>query len=194
MGKIVVSQNVSLDGVVQDPTGEEGFRRGGWFNETAAGDREAWAKVELEEALAAQALLLGRRSDEWFAARWNSRTGEWADRLRSLPKYVVSSTARDVQWGSGTVIRGDIANEVVRLKWEVTGDIVVYGSCRLVQLLVAHDLVDEWRLTVYPVVLNDGKRLFAGSPEQQRVRLVDSRVLGDGLAHLTYERVREAVA
>jgi dihydrofolate reductase len=189
VGKIVVSQNVSLDGVVQDPTGEEGFDRGGWFRDVAEVDREAWVKVEFDEALRAQALLLGRSTDEWFATRWNTRTGEWADRLRSLPKYVVGGAGTAVQWGSGTVISHDVASEVLKLKWDLTGDIVVYGSRQLVALLMDEDLVDEWRLTIYPVVLGAGERLFARARDRQRLRLVDSRTLGDNLTYVTYEAV-----
>src|SRR5580700_10623041 len=150
MGKIIVSENVSLDGVVQDPTGEEGFRLGGWFR-IGDKDREAWAKVLLDEALGTEALLLGRRSDEWFAARWLSRSGEWADRLNSLPKYVVSSTLQEPKWSNSTVLNGDVVSEVSKLKQELAGDIVVYASYQLGRTLIEHDLVDELRPFVYPV-------------------------------------------
>lgn len=190
MGKIVVSENVSLDGVTQDPTGEEGFRHGGWFGQIADEDREAWATMELDEALGAEALLLGRRSDEWFAARWLSRSGEWADRLNSLPKYVVSSTLEEPRWTGATVLTGDVADEVSKLKQELDGDIVVYASTRLVHTLMEHDLVDELRLTVYPVVLGSGERLFGETSDSRRLRLVSAQTVGDGLAFLTYERVR----
>ena len=192
MGKIVVSENVSLDGVAQDPTGEEGFRHGGWFGQIADKDREAWAKMELEEALGAEALLLGRRSDEWFATRWLSRSGDWADRLNSLPKYVVSSTLEEPRWTSATVLRGDVADEVSKLKQELDGDIVVYASTQLVHTLMEHDLVDELRLTVYPVVLGAGERLFGETSDSRPLRLVSTQTVGDGLAFLTYERVRDA--
>jgi dihydrofolate reductase len=192
MGKIVVSENVSLDGVAQDPTGEEGFRHGGWFGQIGDKDREAWAKMELDEALGAEALLLGRRSDEWFAARWLSRSGEWADRLNSLPKYVVSSTLEEPRWTSATVLRGDVADEVSKLKQELDGDIVVYASTQLVHTLMEHDLVDELRLTVYPVVLGSGERLFGETSDPRRLRLVSTQTIGEGLAFLTYERVRNA--
>ena len=192
MGKIVVSENVSLDGVVQDPTGEEGFRHGGWFGQIADKDREAWAKMELDEALGAEALLLGRRSDEWFATRWLSRSGDWADRLNSLPKYVVSSTLEEPKWTSATVLRGDVADEVSKLKQELDGDIVVYASTQLVHTLMEHDLVDELRLTVYPVVLGAGERLFGATSDSRPLRLVSTQTVGDGLAFLTYERVRNA--
>src|SRR2546421_2706596 len=144
MGKIVVSENVSLDGVVQDPTGEEGFRHGGWFDQF--GDREAWAKVEFDEALGAAALLLGRRSYEYFAARWPSRSGDWADRLNSLPKYVVSSSLADPDWTNSTVLKGEAVDEVSKLKRQLDGEIVVYASRQLVRTLMEHDLVDELRL------------------------------------------------
>ena len=160
MGKIVVTENVSLDGVVQDPTGDEGFKHGGWFGQIGEKDREEWAKVEFDEALGAEALLLGRRSYEWFAARWPSRSGEWADRLNSLPKYVVSPTLVDPDWNNSTVLKGEVVSEVSRLKQELDGEIVVYASRQLVRTLLEHDLVDELRLMVYPVVLGAGERLF----------------------------------
>jgi dihydrofolate reductase len=191
MGKIIVSENVALDGVVQDPTGEEGFRHGGWFLEMGDKDREEWAKAELDEALSAEALLLGRRSDEWFAARWLSRTGEWADRLNSLPKYVVSSALEAPRWSSSTVFRGavlkgDVVTEVSKLKQELAGDIVVYASIALVHTLMAHGLVDELRLTVFPVVLGSGERLFGETSGKNPMRLIGIRALGDGLAYLSY--------
>jgi dihydrofolate reductase len=192
MGKIVISENISLDGVIQDPTGEEGFRRGGWFGQIADTDREAWAKVEFDEALGTEALLLGRRSDEWFAARWAGRSGEWADRLNSLPKYVVSSTLVEPHWNNSTVLKGDVVNEVSRLKERVNGDIVVYASGRLVHTLMEHDLVDELRLMVYPHVLGAGHRLFGETSDKKPMRLVDTRNVGDGLALLTYQPVRDA--
>jgi len=192
MGKIVVSENVSLDGVTQDPTGEEGFGHGGWFGRIGDKDREAWAKMELDEALGAEALLLGRRSDEWFAARWLSRSGDWADRLNSLPKYVVSSNLEEPRWTNATVLTGDVADAVSKLKQELDGDIVVYASTQLVHTLMEHDLVDELRLTVYPVVLGAGERLFGETSDSRPLRLVSTQTIGDGLAFLTYERVRNA--
>jgi dihydrofolate reductase len=196
MGKIIISENVSLDGVVQDPTGEEGFTRGGWFLRIADKDREAWVRIELDEALGAEALLLGRRSDEWFAARWLTRSGEWADRLNSLPKYVVSSTLQEPRWSNSTapkgrVLGGDVVEEVSKLKQELDGDIVVYASIELVHTLMEHDLVDELRLTVFPVVLGAGRRLFSETSDQKPMRLVNARTLGDGLAFLTYRPARE---
>jgi dihydrofolate reductase len=192
MGKIVISENISLDGVVQDPTGDEGFRHGGWFGQFGGKDLEAWAKVELDEALGAEALLLGRRTDEWFAARWSSRTGEWADRLNSLPKYVVSSTLEHPRWTNSTVLGGDVVAEVSKLKQELAGDIVVYASRQLASTLLEHDLADELRLTVYPVVLGAGERLFGETSDKKPMRLLGARTIGDGLANLTYEVARAA--
>jgi len=192
MGKIVISTNVSLDGVVQDPTGDEGFRHGGWFNQFGGKDLEEWAKVEFAEALGAEALLLGRRSDEWFGSRWAGRSGELADRLNSLPKYVVSSTLVHPVWNHSTVLNGAVVNEISKLKQELDGDILVYASRQLVHTLLEHDLVDELRLIVFPVVLGAGERLFGEISDKKPVRLVDSKTVGDGLAFLTYELVREA--
>jgi dihydrofolate reductase len=192
MGKIVISTNASLDGVVQDPDGKEGFRLGGWFGQFGGKDLAEWGKIEFEEAQGAAALLLGRRSDEWFAARWASRTDEWADRLNNLPKYVVSSTADEVRWGSGTVLRGDIVSEVSRLKRELDGDIIVYASYQLGHTLMEHDLVDELRLFVYPVVLGAGERLFGETSDNKPMRLVRAQVIGEGLVFLTYERAPNA--
>ena len=192
MGKIVISTNLSLDGVVQDPDGQEGFRFGGWFGRFGGADLEAWGKVMLDDALGTEALLLGRRTDEWFASRWLPRTGEWADRLNGLPKYVVSSTAEEVAWGHGTVLRGDVVDEVSKVKQEVDGDIVVFASYQLGRTLLDHDLIDELRLTVFPVVLGDGERLFGDTRDLKPLRLVDSTTIGDGLTHLTYEVVRDA--
>ena len=192
MGKIVISDNVTLDGVVQDPTGEEGSRHGGWFSEFGAKDRAEWAKVELEEALGAEALLLGRRSHEYFGTRWASRTGEWADRLNSMPKYVVSSTLQEPRWNNSTVLKGDVVSEVSKLKQELDGDIVVYASFQLVRTLMENDLVDEVRLMVYPVVLGVGERIFSETSDKKPMRLIDTRTVGDSLAYLAYEFVRDA--
>ena len=192
MGKIVISTNVSLDGVVQDPDGKEGFRHGGWFRAYGGDDLEAWGSIMLDEALNSAALLLGRRSDEWFATRWLSRSDAWADRLNSLPKYVVSATADKVQWGDGRVLRGDVAAAVAKLKQEVDGDIVVYASYQVGRVLMEHDLVDELRLTVFPVVLGDGERLFGATSDLRSLRLTGARTVGEGLTYLTYERARTA--
>jgi dihydrofolate reductase len=192
MGKIVISTNVSLDGVVQDPTGDEGFRLGGWFSQFGGKDLEEWAKVSFAEALGTEALLLGRRSDEWFAARWASRSGEWADRLNSLPKYVVSSTLEHPRWNNATVLKGDVVDAVSKLKQELDGEIAVYASYQLGRTLIDHDLLDELRLVVFPVVLGAGERLFGETSDAKSMRLVDTKTIGDGLAFLTYEVVREA--
>ena len=192
MGKIVISENASLDGVVQDPTGEEGFKHGGWFNQIGGKDREGWAKVGFDEALGAEAFLLGRRTDEWLAARWLSRSGEWADRLNSLPKYVVSSTLEEAKWTNSTVLKGDVVKEVSKLKQELDGDIVVAGSIRLAHALLEHDLVDELRLMIFPVVLGAGERLFGETSDKKSMRLVSTRTVEGGLAYLTYELVRDA--
>jgi dihydrofolate reductase len=194
MGKLVISENVSLDGVVQDPTGEEGFARGGWFLQVADQDREAWAKLEFDEARAAEALLLGRRSDEFFAARWLSRSGEWADRLNSMPKYVMSSRIKEPKWSNSTVLKGDVVHEVSKLKEQLDGDIVVYASAQLVHTVLEHDLVDELRLTVFPVVVGAGVRLFGATSDKKPLRLIESQTVGDGLAFLVYQPVRDASA
>ena len=190
MGKLVISTNVSLDGVVQDPDGQEGFKYGGWFGRFGGDDLDDWSKVMLDEARGSEALLLGRRSDEWFSSRWASRTGEWADRLNGLPKYVVSSQAPS--WGNSTVLKGDVVGEVSKLKQELDGDIVVYASYQLGRTLLEHDLVDELRLFVFPVVLGAGERLFGETGDKKPMRLVGSTTIGDGLVFLTYEMVRDA--
>ena len=164
MGKIIVSENVSLDGVVQDPNGEEGYRHGGWFAQVTDKDREEWAKVALDEAVGTEAMLLGRRSYELFAARWPSRTGALADRLNTKPKYVVSSTLRDPAWNNTTVLPGDAASEAAKLKRHLAGDIVVAASFQLVRTLIEHHLVDELRLMIYPFVLG------AGTPDRRAHR------------------------
>jgi dihydrofolate reductase len=189
MGKIVISENVSLDGVIQDPAGDEGFTRGGWVGRIAA--LPEVAKVALDEALGAEALLLGRRSYEWLAARWPSRSGELADRLNSMPKYVVSSTLEDPQWNNSTVLSGDVVSEVSKLKHELDGEIVVPASFQLVRTLIEHDLADELRLKIFPVVLGAGERLFGETSDTKLMRLDATQTLGDGVAFLTYELVRE---
>src|SRR5213082_2839810 len=148
MGKIIISDNVSLDGVVQDPAGDEGFRHGGWVG--LLRDSPELGKLALDEARGAEAMLLGRRSYEWFAARWPSRSGELADRLNGLPKYVVSSTLEHPAWNHSTVLMGDAVDEVAKLKEELSGQILVPGSFQLLRTLFEHDLVDELRLKIYP--------------------------------------------
>jgi len=173
MGRIVASENVSLDGVIQDPAGDEGFRHGGWVG--LIKDSPELNQLALDEALGAEALLLGRRSYEWFAARWPSRSGELADRLNSLPKYVVSSTLRDPDWNNSTVLTGDPSDEVSKLKQELDGEIVVPASFQLLRMLIEHDLVDELRLKVFPVVLGDGERLFGKTSDKKPLRLVHTQ-------------------
>lgn len=190
MEKIVISENISLDGVVQDPTGEEGFKQGDWFGEFGGKDLAEWGKVELGEALGAEALLLGRRSDEWFAARWASRTGAWADRLNSMPKYVVSSTLADPDWNNSRVLKGDVVTEVSKLKQELDGEIVVPASYQLGRTLLEHNLVDELRLVVFPVILGAGQRLFGEVSSKKPLRLVDTKTIGNGLAFLCYQLAR----
>jgi dihydrofolate reductase len=192
MGKIVISENVTLDGVVQDPTGEEGFRHGGWFAQVGSNDREGFYKAALDEVLRAEALLVGRRSYEFLAARWPSRTGELADRMNSIPKYVVSSTLEDPGWNNSTVIKGDAVNEVSKLKERLNGEIVVPASLQLVRTLIEKDLIDELRLMVYPFVLGAGERLFGETSDKVPLRLVASRTVGDSLPYVTYQVVRAA--
>src|SRR5207244_8226060 len=188
MGKIVVSDNVSLDGVIQDPAGDEGFRLGGWVG--LIKDSPQLNRLALDEALGAEALLLGRRSYEWLAARWPSRSGDLADRMNSLPKYVVSSTLEDPDWNNSTVLKGDAVNEVSKLKQGLNGEIVVAGSFQLLRTLIEHDLGDGLRLKIFPVVLGAGERLFTETSDKKHMRLVDSQTLGEGIAYLTYELVR----
>ena len=183
MGRIVASENVSLDGVIQDPAGDEGFRHGGWVG--LIKDSPELNQLALDEALGAEALLLGRRSYEWFAARWPSRSGELADRLNSLPKYVVSSTLRDPDWNNSTVLTGEASDEVSKLKQELDGEIIVPASFQLLRTLIEHDLVDELRLKVFPVVLGDGERLFGETSDKKPLRLVDTQTVADGIAFLT---------
>jgi dihydrofolate reductase len=190
MGKIVVSDNVSLDGVVQDPAGDEGFRVGGWVG--LIKDRPQLATLALHEALGAEALLLGRRSYEWLAARWPSRSGELADRLNSLPKYVVSSTLEQPEWNGSTVLKGDVVDEVSKLKHELKGEIVIPASFQLLRTLMEHDLVDELRLKIFPVVLGDGERLFGQTSDTRAMRLVDTQTVEGDVVFVTYERVRDA--
>ena len=191
MGKIIISENVSLDGVIQDPVGDEGFSRGGWVGRVGDRGREGAAKVLLDEAFSAEAQLLGRRSYEFLAARWPLRSGELADRLNSMPKYVVSSTLEEPKWHNTTVLKGDVVTEVSKLKQELSGEIVIAASFQLVRTLIEHDLVDELRLMVYPVVLGAGEQLFGETSDKKPMRLVKVDTVGD-LAHLIYEAERGA--
>jgi dihydrofolate reductase len=184
VGKIVVTEFMALDGVVEAPGGGEDFKHGGWSFEISRGDEGD--KFKLDETLSSDALLLGRVTYEGFAAAWPSRDGEFADKFNTMPKYVVSSTLEDPEWNNTTVLKGDVAEEVAKLKQEQDGDIVVHGSPRLVQALIEHDLVDEFHLMVFPVVLGSGKRLFGDTSDKKSLRLVDSKVVGDGVSILVY--------
>jgi dihydrofolate reductase len=186
VARVVVSQFVTVDGVIEDPGGSEGFDRGGWafqFNRGDDGDR-----FKLDEVMAADALLLGRVTYEGFAAAWPTRTGEFADKFNGMAKYVVSTTMDEAEWNNSTVIKGDVAEAVSKLKQEPGGDILLNGSARLVRALVEHDLIDEYRLMVFPVVLGSGKRLFGDVSEAKAMRLVESKPVGpDGVVILIYQ-------
>jgi dihydrofolate reductase len=184
VGRIVVTEFVSLDGVMEDPGGAEGFRHGGWSFEIPRGDEGDQFKVD--ETMSSDALLLGRVTYEGFAAAWPTRDGEFADKFNTMPKYVVSSTLENPEWNNSTVLKGDVAEEVTKLKQQIDGDIVVHGSARLAQTLLEHDLVDELRLMVYPVVLGSGKRLFGDTSEKKPLQLAESKVVGDGVGILIY--------
>jgi dihydrofolate reductase len=185
MGKIVVTEFISLDGVIEDPGGSEDFKYGGWTFEIERG--EDGDKFKLDETMDAEALLLGRRTFEGFADAWPSREGEFADKFNNMPKYVVSSTLKDPDWNNSTVLDGDVAESVAKLRDEIDGDIVVAGSAQLVQALVEQGLVDELRLMVFPVVLGSGKRLFGETSDKHSLKLTDSKFVGDGVAILTYQ-------
>jgi dihydrofolate reductase len=190
MGRILVSENVSLDGVIEDPAGDEGFARGGWVG--LIKDRPGLGALALEEALGSEAMLLGRRSYEWFAARWPSRSGELADRLNTMPKYVVSASLEDPEWDHTTVLTGDPVEQVSSLKREVTGDILVPASFQLVSTLMARDVVDQLRLKIFPVVIGAGERLFAPTSGARRMRLVETQTVDGDVVVLTYELIRDA--
>jgi dihydrofolate reductase len=188
MGRIVVTEFISLDGVIEAPGGGEDFKHAGWTFEISRGAEGD--QFKLEETMASEALLLGRVTYEGFAAAWPGRTDEagFADKFNSMPKYVVSSTLKNADWNNSTILSGDVVDEVEKLKSKVDGDIVVHGSAQLVQTLVEHDLVDELRLMVFPVVLGTGKRLFGETADKKSLKLADSKIVGDGVAILTYQR------
>jgi len=184
MARIIVTEFVSLDGVMEDPGGSEGFKHGGWSFEIDRGEGD---KFKLDETLDTDALLLGRRTYEGFAASWPSRQGEFADKFNNMPKYVISSTLEQPEWNNSMVLNGDAVEEVSKLRQGPDGNIVVHGSAQLVHTLVVHDLVDELRLMVYPVVLGSGKRVFGDTSDKKRLKLTDSKIVGDGVAILIYE-------
>src|SRR5215207_3330623 len=192
MGRIVVTEFISLDGVIEDPGGSEDFKHSGWSFEIERG--EEGGQFKLDETMNSSALLLGRTTYEGFAEAWPSRDGEFADKFNNMPKYVVSSSLKDPEWANSTVLDGDVADEVSKLRQDVDGDIVVHGSAQLVQALVEHGLVDELRLMVFPVVLGAGKRLFGETSDKRPLRLADSKMVGDGVAILTYEPVAAEAA
>lgn len=189
MGKVIISANVTLDGVIEDPTGEEGFQHGGWFLRVDETDAAARAQLQLDDALDADALLFGRRGYKFFASRWPSRPGALADRLNSMPKYVASSTLREPEWHNTTVLDGDAVDQATALKQKLSGNIIVYASFQLAHALIEHDVADELRLLIYPVVLGSGRRLFDNNIDEQPLRLIENRAVGDGLILLTYECV-----
>jgi dihydrofolate reductase len=186
MGRIVVTEFLSLDGVMEDPGGSEDFKYGGWSFEIPRGDEGD--KFKLDETMASEALLLGRVTYEGFAKAWPTREGEFADKFNSMPKYVVSSTLKDPEWTNTTVLGDDLAGEVTRVREQHDGDVVVHGSMQLVEALLEHDLVDELRLMVFPVVLGSGKRLFGETSDKKPLKLRDTKVVGDGVTILVYER------
>ena len=189
MGRIVVTEFVSLDGVMEDPGGSENFKYGGWTFQIPWGDEGGQFKVD--ETMESSALLLGRKTYEGFAEAWPSREGEFADRFNSMPKYVVSSTLDKAEWNNSTLIQGDLAEEIGKLKEQEGGPILVAGSATLVHSLIESDLVDEVRLMVFPVVLGAGRRLFGETSDKKTLRLIDSKIVGDGVAILVYEPVGE---
>jgi dihydrofolate reductase len=186
MGRIVVTEFVSLDGVVEDPGGSEDYKYGGWSFEFSRG--EEGDKFKLDETLESDALLLGRVTYEGFADAWPSRDDAFADKFNSMPKYVVSSTLKDPDWNNSTVVDGDLGEAVSKLRDQHDGDVVVHGSAQLVQALIDRDLVDELRLMVFPVVLGTGKQLFGDTADKKTLRLTDSKTVGDGVAILVYQR------
>ena len=187
MGRIIVTEYVSLDGVMEDPGGAEGFKHGGWTREINRGPEGD--KFKLDETLDAEALLLGRVTYEGFAAAWPLMKNEFADKFNRMPKYVVSSTIEEARWNNSTVLRGDVIEEVSKLRQRLDGNIVVHGSAQLARTLIEHDLVDELRLMVFPVVIGSGKRLFGEASDKKRLRLTNSRTVGDGVSILTYEPI-----
>src|SRR5258708_18274924 len=186
MGRIIVSDNITIDGVFEDPAGDEGIDGGGWGG--AINDRPELLGLVLDDAQRADAFLMGRRTDEWLASRWPSRSGPLADRLNSIPKFVVSSKLQETAWSNTVVLRGALLDEVAYLKRNIDRDIVVAGSSRIAQTLLEHDLVDELRLKVFPVVLGAGRPLFSGASAMRPMRLIDARCIDGDTAYLIYQR------
>jgi dihydrofolate reductase len=186
VGRIIVSDNLSIDGVFEDPAGDEGFERGGWVG--AIKDRPDLLQLALDDAQRADAFLMGRRTYEWFAGRWPSRTGPLADRLNAIPKYVFSSTLERPAWNNTVILSGTLLDAVSDLKRRVERDIVLTGSSQIAQTLLEHDLVDELRLKVFPVVLGAGRPLFGGTRSTKRMQLVDARCIDGDTAYLIYQR------
>jgi dihydrofolate reductase len=188
VGRIVVTEFVSLDGVMEAPGGGENYKHAGWTFEIDRG--EEGDKFKFDELMEADAQLLGRVTYDGFAAAWPTFTDEvgFADRMNAMPKYVVSSTLQSADWNNSTILSGNVVEEVKKLKDDVDGVILVAGSAQLVQTLVEHDLVDELRLMVFPVVLGSGKRLFGETTDKKSLELADSKIVGDGVAILTYRR------
>jgi dihydrofolate reductase len=186
MGRIVVTEFISLDGVIEDPGGAEDYKYGGWSFEISRGDEGD--QFKLDEALNADALLLGRRTYEGFAAAWPSREGEFADKFNSMPKYVVSSTLKDPEWTNTTVLEGELAEEVAKVRDSHDGDVTVHGSVQLAQALIDKDLVDALHLMVFPVILGAGKQLFGETGDKKTLKLTESKTVGDGVSILVYGR------
>jgi dihydrofolate reductase len=182
VGRIAVTEFISVDGVIEDPGGAEGFRHGGWAFDLS----DEGGQFKFEEAMASEAMLLGRKTYEAFAQAWPSREGEFADKFNTMPKYVVSSTLKDPEWNNSTVLQGDLAEAVAKLRQQHEGDVLVHGSAQLVQALLDNDLVDELRLMVFPLVMGSGKRLFGDTDDKKPLTLAESRAFGDGVAVLTY--------
>jgi dihydrofolate reductase len=186
MGKIAITEFISVDGVIEDPGGAEDYKYGGWSFEISRGDEGD--KFKLDETMASEALLLGRKTWEGFADAWPQREGEFAEKFNSMRKYVVSSTLTDPEWNNTVVIGGDLAEAVEKIRGEHEGDVVVHGSAQLSQALLEQDLVDELRLMVFPVVLGAGLRLFGETSDKKALALAESRTVGDGVTILVYRR------
>ncbi|MGA9533162.1 MAG: dihydrofolate reductase family protein [Anaerolineales bacterium] len=189
MSKVIVTEFVSLDGVIEAPGGGEGFKHAGWTFKISRGNDGD--QFKLDETRDSEALLLGRVTYEGFAAAWPSRKGDFADKLNSMPKFVVSSTLKEPEWNNSTVLKGDVVEEIQKLRQRLGGNIVVHGSAQLVQMLVEHDLIDELRLMVFPVILGTGKRLFGNMSDKKSLRLVSTKTVGDGVVILIYELARD---